>query len=104
MLQKIKGLSQSVPFYVAAASPGGNLFPLFTRKIHKEAMDGESASLLKWQPSHGKEGTCILGTSSEPFARELERRKSGDIKGKAKIACFDLDGCIVNPKNGKVRY
>lgn len=66
-------------------------------------MDGESNLLLKWQASLGKEGTCIWGTSSEPFARDIESRKKGDLKSKAKIACFDLDGCIINPKNGKVR-
>jgi hypothetical protein len=80
------------------------LFPLFTRTAHNDSMERSSKSAaLVWHTSLGTRKTCLKATCYEPFAKQLEERKKGNFKGKAKIACFDLDGCLIKPKNGKVR-
>jgi hypothetical protein len=65
-------------------------------------MDAENQSPFVWRKSIGTNGTCLKATYQDPFLREIESRRDSKIKGKAKMACFDLDGCIIKPKNGKV--
>jgi bifunctional polynucleotide phosphatase/kinase len=77
------------------------LFPLFTRNAQKDVMNGSTSSAFKWHTSLGTHKTCLKATFHEPFAQQIEERKKGTFKSKAKIACFDLDGCLIKPKNGK---
>lgn len=79
----------------------GNLFPLFTRNTNKDDDMGEADFV--WHQPLGSQGTCLQATYYKPFARAVEKRAATNSKSKVKIACFDLDGCLINPRNGKVR-
>ncbi|UZJ56614.1 hypothetical protein CBS101457_005934 [Exobasidium rhododendri] len=85
----------------SSSSSSGGVFPLFTRKERSSAMVSGSKTPFIWHKSIGTDGTCLKATYYEPFSREIEIRRTSEKKGKAKIACFDLDGCIVKPQNGK---
>lgn len=59
--------------------------------------------LFSWKKSLGHGETCLRAEYDKPFARELEARSTGKKSGPVKVACFDLDGCLIRPKQGRVR-
>lgn len=83
------------------ASTSAQLAPIFRRRNEAEAPSSTSTLSLKWKKPLGTDKSCLHAEYGNPFERELESRQKKDKVGKVKVACFDLDGCLVKPKGGK---
>ncbi|PWN36070.1 PNK3P-domain-containing protein [Meira miltonrushii] len=83
------------------SSPSAQLAPIFRRRDDAAASSSASPSALKWKKPLGAQGTCLYAEYGNPFERELESRQKNGKVGKVKVACFDLDGCLIKPKGGK---
>ncbi|MCO5589605.1 hypothetical protein L7F22_043573 [Adiantum nelumboides] len=77
------------------------LAPIFRRRNEASTSSTTSSLAFKWKKPLGAQETCLVAEYGNPFERELESRQKSDKVGKVKVACFDLDGCLVKPKGGK---
>lgn len=87
-----------------------SLFPLFNKKM-SATVDPEASSSSEpqqgafvWLAPLGPSSrpSCLRASLGRPLQEQVERRKDVQGQGKVKVACFDLDGCLVVPRNGKV--
>lgn len=83
------------------SSTSAQLAPIFRRKNEAASSSSDTSSALKWKKPLGLQKSCLYAEYGNPFERELESRQKTGKVGKVKVACFDLDGCLVKPKGGK---
>lgn len=83
-------------------SGSAQLAPIFRRKNESASSSSStSKNSLKWKTSLGPQGTCLYAEYGDAFLREVQSRQKADKVGKVKVACFDLDGCLIKPKGSK---